>query len=259
MNLRPKNQDKMNTSYKISIAIAYVIAVLTSSCVGFNEKDNVKLSGINKVVTKEVSAFEKVEVSGAIDVVLNTGNKSEVIINADSTIIPYLVTEVKNNELKIYLKDIDGFIHLKNNKILVTVTTPSILEIESSGACDVKVNNLKTDMFKVTLSGACDLNGNFECNILDLETSGATDSKLSGKVKNFNVELSGAGDIKAFDLIANNIKAEGSGAGKIEITVMDSLNVELSGVSELKYKGEPKYIKTDVSGVSKLTKIENKR
>lgn len=248
----------MKTSVKIGIAIAYILAVLTSSCVGFNEK-SVKLSGVTKVSTKEVSAFDKVDVSGAIDVIVNIGNKSEVVIEADSAIMPYIVTEVKDRELRIYNKDIIGFYNFKNNKILVTITTPSILELESSGACDVTINDLKTDMFKVSLSGACDLIGSFECNVLDFESSGSSDSKLRGKVKNCNIELSGACDIKALDLEVDSLKIEGSGSSNVEITVQNSLEVELSGASELRYKGEPKYINSDVSGVSKLTKFENKK
>jgi hypothetical protein len=232
--------------------------VLTSSCVGFNEK-SVKLSGVTKVSTKEVSAFDKVDVSGAIDVIVNIGNKSEVVIEADSAIMPYVVTEVKDRELRIYNKDIIGFYNFKNNKILVTITTPSILELESSGACDVTINDLKTDMFKVSLSGACDLIGSFECNVLDFESSGSSDSKLRGKVKNCNIELSGACDIKALDLEVDSLKIEGSGSSNVEITVQNSLDVELSGASELRYKGEPKYIKTDMSGVSNLTKIDNNK
>lgn len=248
----------MKTSVKIGIAIAYILAVLTSSCVGFNEK-SVKLSGVTKVSTKEVSAFDKVDVSGAIDVIVNVGNKSEVVIEADSAIMPYVVTEVKDRELRIYNKDIIGFYNFKNNKILVTITTPSILELESSGACDVTINDLKTDMFKVSLSGTCDLIGSFECNVLDLEASGSSDSKLRGKVKDCNIELSGASDIKAFDLEVDNLKIEGSGSSNVEINVQNSLDVELSGASELRYKGEPKYIKTDMSGVSNLTKIDNNK
>ncbi len=248
----------MKTSVKIGIAIAYILAVLTSSCVGFNEK-NVKLSGVTKVSTKEVSAFDKVDVSGAIDVIVNIGNKSEVVIEADSAIMPYVVTEVKDRELRIYNKDIIGFYNFKNNKILVTITTPSILELESSGACDVTINDLKTDMFKLSLSGACDLIGSFECNVLDFESSGSSDSKLRGKVKNCNIELSGACDIKALDLEVDSLKIEGSGSSNVEITVQNSLDVELSGASELRYKGEPKYIKTDMSGVSNLTKIDNNK
>ena len=248
----------MKTSVKIGIAIAYILAVLTSSCVGFNEK-SVKLSGVTKVSTKEVSAFDKVDVSGAIDVIVNIGNKSEVVIVADSAIMPYVVTEVKDRELRIYNKDIIGFYNFKNNKILVTITTPSILELESSGACDVTINDLKTDMFKVSLSGACDLIGSFECNVLDFESSGSSDSKLRGKVKNCNIELSGACDIKALDLEVDSLKIEGSGSSNVEITVQNSLDVELSGASELRYKGEPKYIKTDMSGVSNLTKIDNNK
>ena len=248
----------MKTSVKIGIAIAYILAVLTSSCVGFNEK-SVKLSGVTKVSTKEVSAFDKVDVSGAIDVIVNIGNKSEVVIEADSAIMPYVVTEVKDRELRIYNKDIIGFYNFKNNKILVTITTPSILELESSGACDVTINDLKTDMFKVSLSGACDLIGSFECNVIDFESSGSSDSKLRGKVKNCNIELSGACDIKALDLEVDSLKIEGSGSSNVEITVQNSLDVELSGASELRYKGEPKYIKTDMSGVSNLTKIDNNK
>jgi len=248
----------MKTSVKIGIAIAYILAVLTSSCVGFNEK-SVKLSGVTKVSTKEVSAFDKVDVSGAIDVIVNIGNKSEVVIEADSAIMPYIVTEVKDRELRIYNKDIIGFYNFKNNKILVTITTPSILELESSGACDVTINDLKTDMFKVSLSGACDLIGSFECNVLDFESSGSSDSKLRGKVKNCNIELSGACDIKALDLEVDSLMIEGSGSSNVEITVQNSLEVELSRASELRYKGEPKYINSDVSGVSKLTKFENKK
>jgi len=245
----------MNTSIKISIAITYILAVIASSCVGINGKDQIKPSGVTKIVTKEVPAFDNIEADGAIDVVVNIGNKNEVIIQADSAIMPYIVTGVKDGELKIYNKDMILYNNTNNNKILVTITTPSLLKLESSGACDVKINDLKTDKFKVSLSGACDLTGNFECNVLDFESSGASDAKLKGKVKNCNIELSGASEIKAFELVANKIKIEASGSSNIDITVEDSLDVDLSGSSELRYKGEPKSIKQSISGASEIKKI----
>lgn len=245
----------MNMSIKIGIAITYILAVLASSCVGINEKNHVKSSGITKIVTKEVPAFDNIEADGAIDVVVNIGNKSEVIIQADSAIMPYIVTGVKDRKLKIYNKEVIMYNNTKNNKILVTITTPSLLKIESFGACEITINDLKTDKFKVSLSGACDLTGNFECNLLDIESSGASDAKLRGKVRNCNIELSGASEIKAFDLVANNLKIENSGSSNIDITVEDSLDVELSGSSELRYKGEPKSIKQNISGASEIKKI----
>jgi broad-specificity NMP kinase len=82
---------------------------------------------------------------------------------------------------------------------------------------------------------------------LNLEMSGASETVLSGKAENVEIEASGACEIEAFKLNAKNMFIDISGAGKADVNAKKILDVEISGAGEIRYKGTPK-ITQDISG-----------
>lgn len=248
----------MKMSMKIGIAITYILALLSLHSCGRIDNVDINPVGVKEIITKELPAFDKITTCGMLDIIIKTGDKYEAIINADSAYVPYIITGVKNGELTICLKNKN--LHLWTSGIKITITCPSIKEINSMGATDIKFEDTKTNTLSIDLSGSSSVKGKVECNELNIDLSGSSVLTLSGKANKCNIDLSGGSLFDAKDFETMNLNFDGSGSSVIEgITVKNSINADLSGSSVLTYKGEPKSINSDLSVASRLRKFENKK
>ena len=78
--------------------------------------------------------------------------------------------------------------------------------------------------------------------------------RLSGTVKNINVECSGASDFKSYDLMAETASIKVSGASDVSITVSKEMIANASGASNLYYKGDAIIKEKHSSGSSSIAK-----
>jgi len=74
---------------------------------------------------------------------------------------------------------------------------------------------------------------------------------LGGRTANLSVEISGAGNVSAYQLEAKDSKIEISGAGSAEIRSTNTLDVSISGVGSVKYKGNPTITK-EITAIGSL-------
>jgi len=77
---------------------------------------------------------------------------------------------------------------------------------------------------------------------------------LSGSTTDFDVTISGSGDIKAYDLEADNVDATVSGSADIKVTARKMLKARVSGSGDISYKGNPQKVDTKTSGSGDITK-----
>lgn len=214
-----------------------------------SDNDSTLIDSIPVEDNRVVSTFNSIHLSGAINVFIDQGNGEKVVVQADQNLLPHIITEVVNKQLKIYTKK-----NISNAKSLnVFVTVKEIKGIYSSGACDIETKKLICDNFRLEISGAADAVINIETKDLICELSGAGNITFAGKTDNFTVEMSGAADIEAFDLESNKCKIEVSGAGNANINTKE-LEADVSGAANVYYKGEPKITKLDVSGAASVEK-----
>ncbi len=248
----------MKMSMKIGIAITYILALLSLHSCGRIDNVDINPVGVKEIITKELPAFDKITTCGMLKLIVKTGDKYEAIIDADSAYVPYIITGVKNGELTICLKNKN--LHLWTSGIKITITCPSIKEINSMGATDIKFEDIKTNTLSIDLSGSSSVKGKVECNELNIDLSGSSMLSFQGKADKCNIDLSGGGYFDAKDFETINLNFDGSGSSVINgITVKDSINADLSGSSILIYKGEPKSINSDLSVASRVRKFENKK
>ena len=231
--------------------ILFVIAVLTS------------FTAISQTVhdanaeVRNVSGFQGVSVSSAIDLYLSQGNSDAVAISAtDNDVRSRIKTEVKDGVLHIWF-DGKGFKNWNNNnqKMRAYVTIKDIKRLKATGASDVKVSGiLKAENLSLDFSGASDFEGAIDVRNINIDGSGASDIKINGTATNANIEMSGASDFKGYDLKIDYCKADISGAGNMQIHVNKELDAEASGASSIKYKGDAVVKKMSSSGASSIKK-----
>ena len=129
--------------------------------------------------------------------------------------------------------------------------------IDVSGASDF-YGNVLADEIDIDLSGASNIKGNVDADDLDLELSGASDATLEGLVGTLKINLSSASNIKKtinghrYGLICNQCQGFISGASNAYIHCDGTINVNLSGASDLHYTGNASTIGSTTSGGSDI-------
>ncbi len=204
---------------------------------------------------RQVGKFNAIVVSSAFDVILTQSNETTVVVSAaDVSKRDLIVTEVNNGTLIISLKK-SNMDWRGNLKLRAYISVPDLNKIELNGASDLKMEGVfKTQDLEVRLSGASDMDGNVEATNLRLTSSGSSDYKIAGKAENLRINISGSSDIKAFDMVSDYCDISCSGSSDVDITVNKELKVNISGSSNVSYKGTAIVRDLKTSGSSSLKK-----
>lgn len=238
----------MKTKNNLSV-LALVVVMIIMSCNVVGER------GSGNVVRQErnVSTFDALEVSGSFDVYLSQGSTQSVILEADDNLMDNIKTEVFGSTLKIETKK--PIRNAKSLKVYITVAT--MKRIDVSGAVNIQTQTKFTqDALSLEISGATDAKLDLAVQKLEVNSSGGCDLKLSGYATNFAIDGSGAVDIKAYDMLSEVVSIEISGAGNAQVSVTKELKANISGAADVRYKGNPAKVWSDVSGAGSIKKVD---
>jgi hypothetical protein len=233
--------------YKLIIVLA-IASLLFASCRRINGSGNIISEKRN------VGNFTGVQTEDVISVEVKNGPETVVDVEADDNVLPHIKTEVKNGQLRVYFKNIMsiGDVHAK-----VYVTAPVINELDVSGAASINSTGiLKTnDKMKLFISGAGNIKAQLDAPDVAVDVSGSGSADLEGRTRHFSTDVSGAGNIKALDLLAETGDAKVSGAGSIRIHASVKLTAKVSGAGDVYYRGNPS-LEQSVSGAGSVHKAE---
>ena len=206
---------------------------------------------------REISDFQTLKVSNALEVVLTQGQSNGITIEgATPEATAKVITEVKDGKLSISTK---GKIKSKDD-IKVFLTFNNLSRIEQGGASEISATNtIKAEDFIINGSGAIEAKLDLEVTRLSIDFSGASDIKLSGSADNFDLTLGGASDLKASDFVAKNVKVDISGASDVKVNATNSITGKASGASSINVKGSPSVrdIKTSIASTSSYNGVSD--
>lgn len=224
---------------KIAALLVFVsLTITTAQAQWFNKR--IRGNGNMKEITRNVSDYDGVSVGGSFDVKLVSGKEGKITISAEENLIPYLITEVDGDKLKIKWKK--GISINSHKKILVTVPIKKISKVSLAGSGDVYTDNcvINTENLKVSLAGSGDIKVAVKTENISSSIAGSGDISLNGSTNSFKASIAGSGDIHAFDLKAKTADLRISGSGGIRTSTSDVLQVRIAGSGDVFYKGNPK-------------------
>jgi hypothetical protein len=234
------------------VLFSLVIFVFATGC---REIAGRRVKGSGHIITENRTAtgFNSIDVSGAIDVYVKQDSTTSVKVEADDNILEYIEVHTEGSTLEIYT---ENNINLRpTNKIKVYISNPQYKEIQVSGASSVRCENEITsaDALDVGLSGASE--GSLELNApkVSVNLTGASNASVKGKTKDFEGSVSGASEIRGFDLLSENANVDASGASHIEIYASVKIDGQASGASSVNYKGNAQS-SVEKSGASSVNK-----
>lgn len=227
---------KMKKLAAIIVFISLTVTTVQAQWFGKSIRGNHKMV----TETRTTSDYDGIGVAGSFDVKLVEGKEGKITINAEENLIPYIITEVDNNTLKIKWKK--GYSISTNKHILVTVPFKSISKVSLAGSGDVYTDNatITSDNLKASLSGSGDIRLDVKTGKLEARIAGSGDIELTGITDDLSASIAGSGDVKSYDLLAKNGDLRISGSGGIKANVSDMLKVSIAGSGDVTYKGNPK-------------------
>jgi len=238
----------------ISAVLIVTVVLVITGCY-----NNSCIRGNDIVVTeyRNVGYFSAISSDGSYEVYIVQDTIEEVIIEAESNLMPYITAEVKGSTL---------ILSTRNNAcikdhfpIKITVRCRDINELALTGSgiifgdTDIITNYLRVDL---TGSGTIDLNVESEdieayisgsgvismgaiTNHLEMRISGSGAMDLWGEAERSDLWISGSGSISAYGFEVNNCYTTTSGSGNMYVYVNDLLDVRISGSGSVYYKGNP--------------------
>lgn len=219
--------------------------------------NHVTLSGNDITKTFNIeNTYTKLCVENAFEVTVSD-TAQQIYITTDENVMPKVVVEQIGNKLRIYLKPLTANFGMDLNVILPY--NELLKDVELSGASEFRSDlGMKGEALEIKLSGASSFYCDLEATDLELDMSGASDATLTGQATNLDLELSGASRLKKtvngtqYAFSCDYCEGELSGASTAYIHCNSTINIDLSGASNLHYTGTPFTGDSSTSGSSNL-------
>ena len=219
--------------------VFFAMAAMTvfSSC-RFMENRRIKGDGNVTSAQRTVNGFTGIETQGSIDVEVSQGDY-KVTVEADQNMIAYILTEVHDGNLVVYLKEDYNSYSFTSAKVIVSA--PALHVFHSNGSANIKGKNKISDNAKMDIGVGG--SGNIELDInspsVKAEISGSGNITLRGETHEFVAETHGSGNVEAYDLKAEEVKTSIFGSGNTNVSAAVKLSTSIFGSGNVSYKGNP--------------------
>ena len=217
-------------------------------------QNKIKGNGIITTITRTTTDYNTVSFAGSFDYVLVSGTEGKITIEGEENLLKYIITEVKNGDLKIKTKDNVNLQTSRNKTIKITVPFKDINSVALVGSGDVwNEDVISTSKFKVSVTGSGDAKLEVNSTSVEAKVTGSGELYLKGNTNNLNVSVSGSGEYKGFDLEANDVEVSVTGSGDAKISSNGHLKARVTGSGDIKYKGHPKTKDVKVAGSGSIS------
>jgi hypothetical protein len=213
------------------------------------------IRGSGKEITQELKLadFTSVNVDSVFHVELAQGKAFRVAVTTDDNVMSHIKVTKDGSALKVGLESDRRF---ENVTLKAVIAMPALEGLNISGASHATVTGFKSEKdCKLRISGAGHLKGDLQAGNVDLEAGGASLVSLKGSAKRARLEANGASHVEMADFVVDKATVTLAGASSAKVQVKGELDYRLSGASHLKYAGDPKIGKKEVSGASSAGKL----
>ncbi|UTW55726.1 head GIN domain-containing protein [Kordiimonas sp. SCSIO 12610] len=227
-----------------------IVALISAAAISGNSSDNgdddnsysvsidldddyESANGDRVTETRDLAAFNQIQVKGGIELDLTAGGEQSVTVSTDSNRINLVETYVENDTLVIDLSERKRKRFWNNVDVDVKISVANFDGIEILGAVDGDLTNINSDRFEIDIRGAADL-------------------KLEGNCKTLVLDMRGAGDIDADKLECESVDVDLKGAGAASVYASQSVDALLAGVGSINVYGDPKDVNKRTGGIGTI-------
>lgn len=211
-----------------------IISLALSACQFNSFPFNKGVRGNGVVVTEQRDSnesFNSIEVSTGIDLFLTQSPTPSISVQADENIQELIITEIKNETLKVYIDK--SIHHVASKKVMVNFTT--IEQIKASSGSDVfSTNTLKIPSLDLSTSSGSEMELTVETKRINSSSSSGSELTLKGNTETFIGSSSSGSQLNASKLIANYCETTASSGSSLSVNCSEELNAKASSGAHIK-------------------------
>jgi hypothetical protein len=208
---------------------------------------------------REVPSFSEISLRISGKVHLEQGDRQSVRIEAKSSTLEEIITEVKGRTLIIRFKNSNLFWRSFNpGRVDIYITVPEINALSVSGSGDIVADSkIKSRILDLAVSGSGDISlTNLDAEQVKAAVSGSGDIQIDngGIADDFEIAISGSGNVRAENFEAKKVSAKISGSGNCRVHATENLAARVAGSGSVLYNGNPQ-IDSSVAGSGKIKNL----
>jgi Putative auto-transporter adhesin, head GIN domain len=217
-----------------------ISAILLYSC-GKDSKCG-KSTGEIQTFTRDLAAFEKMNVYDKIQLELKPSSVNRATITCGKNLVDFIITENQGNELTIRNENKCDFLRSYKKEIKIVLEFTSLSKINFVGAGNVTcTDTIKQSYFEVIGEG-CSGDFNLLVNTDSIRftlATGNSNVNLSGKTNLAYFYSGGTSIIDASKMAAKVCLANNSGTGDFKLNAIDYLYAQIEEFGNIYYSGNP--------------------
>ncbi|WP_138993812.1 DUF2807 domain-containing protein [Larkinella sp. C7] len=199
-----------------------------------------------------ITAFEKLEIWGMMNVLVTDGPTYSLTARGSRRAIANVKVRLRGKWLKI---GSSFFFWHRQYDLLLTITTPTLNKLDVSGACTVQLTGFKElHGLDIDITGASNVSLEGEVQTLNIDITGASRLTLVGRGHNLTADITGASALHALKYPVEDATVEVTGACTAQIFATRVLKAEATGASKVEYQGEPS-VDFESAGASYIKKV----
>ena len=232
-------------------ASAIIMIFLLSAC-SDDFLNPVKGNGVEKKESRSVSYYSEIHIFDEFYVDIVQDSIERIDIEAEESIVPYILTRVYGNELHIKAKDNR---RLKNTRPMrITIHTQDINLISIHGSASMHCDSFTTKDLELQIHGSGYMSMKLDALSVSGQINGSGDMNLSGIAHIGNYYINGSGEISALSLKHQKAYVGISGSARVVLGVEDLLDVVINGSGDVLYHGNP-VIYQKISGSGRVIRL----
>lgn len=206
--------------------------------------------------SRKVESFSEISLRVPAHLHLKQGNEQSIKIDAKSSTLDELITEVKGRELIIRFTT-KNYIWKNFNpgKIDIYITVPEVDKLGLSGSGDIVSDGpIKSRILDLAVSGSGDITlDDLTSDRVKANISGSGDISVSGNdhAEDLSVNISGSGDFKGINFKVDDVNVRIAGSGDVGVYAEKHLTARIAGSGDVTYKGNP-MIDSSTAGSGKV-------
>lgn len=253
----PAHRRLSRASLILALCVAFCIL---SACTSFSlvgpGRRRVAGSGVVTNSTSTPADFRAVELQFQGDLLVSTGNKARLTIEAEENLLPYLEDSVVDGTLII--RKTPSHVTLKPTapiRYYLTVTGLESLTTTSSGSIRAPV--LEADRFWIATksSGSVSVDALYAAHLeVSVQAAGGV-TIAGGRVGEQWITLTSEGGYESRELVSSRARVRLSSSGEARVSVRDRLEADLSSSGNLYSFGSPSVLVQEASAEGRVVRV----
>ena len=244
---------------KISMDDVSNLMAETQNVTSVNPVSTITSNNTNVGSVRTVPAFNGIEVSSGVEVEFSQNPTQNVTVKTEADKQQYVVTEVENGILKIFVRN-KGVRNLNFNNLKVEVSNPKLSRLvtksgasfkaitpisESTLALSSNSGSLVSGTFKISTNTALEVESgsnvkiNLDTKSIAIDASSGSSLKLSGTASTSVISASSGSSVSAGEFVTKSAVVEASSGSSVKINTTESITASASSAASIQYKGNP--------------------